>query len=86
MRLSLAAADGPPLLEDVPRETKLEVYVGDVVTPRATVRLQDLFRHGKRPLNIEYDRDDIIRIVLRRAPAEWPEEWGELTVKLTVFR
>ncbi len=50
---------GAPPLEGV-----LLLYVGDLAQPRARVRLSDLARSGRRPLNIRRNPGDVVRLVL----------------------
>ncbi|HRW04529.1 MAG TPA: VIT and VWA domain-containing protein [Caldilineaceae bacterium] len=47
-----------------PRLT-LSIYIGDLIVPRATVRLGDLLRAAKRPLNLRRDRGQQLVITLR---------------------
>jgi len=42
----------------------LLIYVDDLATPRARVRLRDLWRHGQRPLNLRRAAGQAVRIVL----------------------
>ncbi|MCB0185630.1 MAG: hypothetical protein KDE31_15285, partial [Caldilineaceae bacterium] len=43
----------------------LSIYIGDLIVPRATVRLGDLLRAAKRPLNLRRDRGQQLVITLR---------------------
>jgi hypothetical protein len=49
---------------EAPRDVELLLFVGDLVAPRARVRLADLARAGQRPLNLLYRRGDPLRVVL----------------------
>lgn len=45
----------------------LALYVDDLATPRARVRLRDLWQHGDRPLNLQRRAGQVVRIVLEGA-------------------
>lgn len=49
---------------DLPRNLEVLLFVGDLVAPRARVRLADLARAGQRPLNLLYRKGDPLRVVL----------------------
>ena len=45
----------------------LAIYVDDLATPRARVRLRDLLQHGDRPLNLQRRAGQVVQIVLEGA-------------------
>ena len=47
----------------------LAIYVDDLATPRARVRLRDLLQHGDRPLNLQRRAGQVVRVVLEGAAA-----------------
>ena len=49
---------------DLPRDLELLLFVGDPVAPRARMRLADLARAGRRPLNLLYRMGEPLRVVL----------------------
>ncbi len=61
--LELRAAGKPDWRRVDPSATLL-LYVGDPAAPRARVRLADLLRHGRRPLNLRRGQGDVVRLVL----------------------
>ena len=61
----------------------LLVYVDDLSTPRARVRLSDLMRQGgARPLNIHRAAHHVVRLVLEDANGAWTQQAPELSVTL----
>lgn len=57
-----AAATMPPALDG---EAALLLFVGDMAQPRAVIRLRDLIRQGRRPLNVARQGEEPVRVVLR---------------------
>ena len=50
----------------------LVVFVGDLASPRATVRLVDMVRRrGQRPLNVAKAKGDVVRIILADPGGAW---------------
>jgi Ca-activated chloride channel family protein len=56
-------ADGAQALGQA-RDLVLSVFVGDLVVPRAVVRLRDLLAAGRRPLNVLRQAGEAVQIVL----------------------
>lgn len=56
------ATEPSPDLPD--RAVELQLFVGDLASPRARVRLSDLLRQGQRPLNIERTADQPLELRL----------------------
>jgi Ca-activated chloride channel family protein len=63
-RLSLRATGAAFDPKALDRETALLLYVDDLATPRAKVRLTDLLRQGTRPLNLHRQAGQRVRLVL----------------------
>jgi Ca-activated chloride channel family protein len=62
---------------------RLLIFVGDLASPRAMVRLVDLVRRrGKRPLNISRADEDVIRIVLVDPQGAWSRGAPSIEVAL----
>jgi Ca-activated chloride channel family protein len=56
---------GSPPADTLGRELAILIYVEDMVSPRAKIRLSDLARQGwRRPLNISRQACEAVRIVL----------------------
>jgi hypothetical protein len=55
------------------RDLVLSIFVGDLVVPRAVVRLRDLLTAGRRPLNVLRQTSEAVQIVLEdRSGADEP--------------
>jgi Ca-activated chloride channel family protein len=64
-------------------ELALHLYLDDLVTPRAKVRLADLLRHGgRRPLNLRRQRGQRLRVVLADPAGAWKDGAPRLEVSL----
>jgi Ca-activated chloride channel family protein len=62
--------DGAPTKVDA--GLSLLLFVDDLATPRARVRLADLLRQGgERPLNLQKQPGQMIRLVLHDANSAW---------------
>lgn len=62
---------------------ELVIFVGDLASPRATVRLLDIVRRrGQRPLNVAKDKADAVRIVLADPASAWSQTAPKLEVAL----
>lgn len=46
------------------RSVTIAIFIDDLITPRATIRLADLLRHGTRPLNLHRSADAPLRLTL----------------------
>jgi len=61
----------------------LLIFVGDVVSPRAAVRLADIVRRrGQRPLNLARAKGDIVRIVLVDPQGAWSKGAPQIEVAI----
>jgi Ca-activated chloride channel family protein len=67
---------------DAVGDVVLLVFVGDPTAPRARVRLADLLRSGRRPLNVRRDRGQAVRLVLEDPTGSWRSGVPALTVVL----
>ena len=77
--LFLNAADGEALDSGL----VLLVYVDDLSTPRARVRLADMLRQGGiRPLNIHRAASHTVRLTLEDTNGVWAQQAPELRVTL----
>jgi Ca-activated chloride channel family protein len=64
-------------------ELKLLLFVGDLASPRAEVRLADIVRRrGQRPLNLSRREGDIVRIVLLDPSGNWSRSAPTMEVAL----
>jgi Ca-activated chloride channel family protein len=73
-QLSLSFPQGTPRVSEVSAELWLELYVEDAAAPRVRIRVRDLLRQGgRRPLNLRFEADHLIRLVLRDPDGAWAE-------------
>lgn len=49
---SLDSTLATSIASEIDRKIVLQLFIGDPASPRARIRLQDLLRHGERPLNL----------------------------------
>jgi len=81
-RLAVRFLDGGPARPIDPGLTLL-VFVDDLSSPRARVRLADLVRQGgERPLNIQRQPGQLVRIVLQDTHGTWATNAPRLEVRL----
>ncbi len=67
-------------------ELTLLIFVEDLASPRAQVRLIDLVRGGlKRPLNLLRESGQIVRVVLADPRGAWVKQAPKLEIKFEVF-
>jgi hypothetical protein len=70
--LRLGFPDGTPDAASLDAGLGLWIFLGDLVAPRAKVRLADLLAHGlERPLNLARTTGQVLRIVLVDRNAAW---------------
>jgi Ca-activated chloride channel family protein len=82
-RLELCFPDGTPKPSDLDDGLALWLFVDDMVTPRAKVRLVDLVQQGgSRPLNVSRGRGQTIRVVLFDPNGAWKPGEHRVEVKL----
>jgi Ca-activated chloride channel family protein len=75
VRLRVRFPDGKPLAGHL--EATLQIYVDDLSTPRAHVKLADLIRQrGERPLSIRRQGQQLVRVVLADASGAWASGGG----------
>jgi Ca-activated chloride channel family protein len=73
-RLLISFAGGAPAAESLGSELCLLVFVGDLATARAKVKLADLVRQGgARPLNLSRKRGEALRLALVDPAGVWAE-------------
>ncbi len=60
----------PAIVQSMDRDVVIQLFIGDLASPRARVRLQDLLRYGERPLNLYRAADESIQLRLVD-PAGW---------------
>jgi Ca-activated chloride channel family protein len=60
----------------------LELFVGDLLEPRATIRLDDLVRAGKRPLNVRFQPGEVVLLRLAPHSVALPAAQLELHIEL----
>jgi Ca-activated chloride channel family protein len=70
---SVSVAPGDPTVtaDAVGADLVLLVFVGDPTTPRARVRLADVLRVGRRPLNLRRDAGQVVRLVVEDPAGAW---------------
>jgi hypothetical protein len=81
--LQIRFPDGTPDHKTLDPELKLLIFVGDLASPRATVRLVDMVRRrGQRPLNVAKTKADIVRMILVDPNGAWRESTPMVEVAL----
>src|SRR5262245_14888046 len=82
-RLIISFAGGAPAADGLGAELCLLVYVGDLATPRARVKLADLVRQGgARPLNLSRKHGEVLQLVLVDPAGAWSEDAPRIEVAL----
>jgi len=82
-RLVMRFLKGAPGGKDLDRGLSILIYVGDLSSPRARVRIADLVRRrGERPLNISRQRGEVVRIVLVDPAGAWAGGAPQISVAL----
>jgi hypothetical protein len=82
-RLIISFAGVTPAVESFGTELCLLVFVGDMATPRAKVKLVDLVRQGgARPLNLSRKRGEALRLALVDPAGVWSEGAPHIEVAL----
>ncbi len=82
-RLTINFAGGAPAAESLGAELCLLVFVGDLATARAKVKLADLVRQGgARPLNLSRKPDEALRLALVDPAGVWSEGAPHIEVAL----
>ena len=81
--LKVKFPDGAPDLKTLDRALSLLVFVGDLASPRAVVRLADIVRRrGERPLNVSRASEETVRIVLTDPAGAWKRGGPRIEVAL----
>jgi len=71
-KLLVTFPEGTPNHRSLDRELSLLIFVGDLSSPRARVRLADVVRRrGERPLNLSKGPGQVVRIVLLDPAGAW---------------
>jgi len=82
-QLELQFPDGTPAMTDIDLNLILLIYVDDLLTPRARIRLRDLVQQGgKRPLNMARPAGRPVRVVLEDPAGAWAR--GAPKIELTL--
>jgi Ca-activated chloride channel family protein len=82
-RLIVSFAGGAPDAKSLGAELCLLVFVGDMATPRAKVKLADLVRQGgARPLNLSRKRGEALRLTLADPAGVWSGGSPQIEVAL----
>jgi len=82
-RLIISFAGEAPAADGLGAELCLLVYVGDLATPRARVKLADLVRQGgARPLNLSRNPDEVLQLVLVDPSGAWSQDAPHIEVVL----
>ncbi len=81
--VSVRFPDGSPAADELDPELCLLIFVGDLASPRARVRLADLVRRsGKRPLNIHRAAGDVVVLALSDPAGAWRDAAPAIELKL----
>jgi len=82
-RLVVRFPDGTPDYRSVDRGLSLLIFVGDLSSPRARVRVADLVRRrGERPLNLLRKPGQVVRILLLDPAGAWTQKAPQIEVSL----
>jgi Ca-activated chloride channel homolog len=81
--LSVTVRDKAVTADAVGPELALLVFVGDLASPRARVRLADVLRAGRRPLNLRRDAGQPLRLVVADPDGKWKSGVPALEVTLS---
>ncbi|HKB01369.1 MAG TPA: VIT domain-containing protein [Gemmataceae bacterium] len=81
--LSVAVRDKAVTADAVGPELALLVFVGDLTSPRARVRVADVLRAGRRPLNLRRDAGQPVRLVVADPDGKWKGGVPALEVTLS---
>jgi len=82
-KLVLTFPDGTPDHKSLDPGLSLLIYVGDLSSPRAEVRLADVVRRrGQRPLNLRVAPGQVVRIILADPAGTWKEAAPKIEVTL----
>jgi Ca-activated chloride channel homolog len=82
-RLIVSFAGGAPDAKSLGAELCLLVFVGDMATPRAKVKLADLVRQGgARPLNLSRKRGEALRLTLADPAGVWSGAAPQIEIAL----
>ena len=82
-RLAVRLPDGTPDHRGLDRGLSLLIFVGDLSSPRARVRLADILRRrGERPLNLSKAPGQVVRIVLEDPAGVWTDGAPQIEVAL----
>lgn len=82
-RLIISFAGGTPAADSLGTELCLLVFVGDLATARAKVKLADLVRQGgARPLNLSRKPGEALRLALIDPAGVWSEGAPHIEVAL----
>lgn len=80
-QLTIRFLQGAPRVSGVSDELWLELYVEDAAAPRVRIRVRDLLRQGgRRPLNLRFEADHLVRLVLRDPDGAWAESAPSIEV------
>ena len=80
-QLKVVFPGAAPKADEVDRELALLIYVGDMATPRAVVKIADLIRQrGVRPLNVRVDGE--VKVVLVDPAGMWAKVRPAIEVSL----
>jgi Ca-activated chloride channel family protein len=70
--VAISFADTNPTVDSVNPELTLLLFVGDLASPRARVKLENVLRQGgRRPLNLRHAAGEPIRMVLSDPAGAW---------------
>jgi Ca-activated chloride channel family protein len=80
--LAVAATLGEPGNFTGWADAAIELFVGDLLEPRAIIRLDDLVRASKRPLNVRFQPGEIVLLQLVTHSSTAPAAHLELRIEL----
>ncbi|MBI3967068.1 MAG: VWA domain-containing protein, partial [Chloroflexi bacterium] len=82
-KLRLRFPSGAPDAAELGADLQLMVFVGDLASPRAKVRVADLIRQrGERPLNLSKQPGEVVRIVLVDPAGVWRDRSPRVEIEL----
>ncbi len=80
-KLVLTFPEGTPDYKSLEPGLRLLIYVGDLSSARAEVRLTDVMRRrGERPLNVSKRAADVVRVVLEDPAGAWEKRAPKIEV------
>ncbi|HEX3150636.1 MAG TPA: VIT and VWA domain-containing protein [Gemmataceae bacterium] len=81
--LSISSTDPALTADAIGPELTILVFIGDLTSPRASIRLADVLRQGgRRPLNLRRAASEELRLVIRDPEGKWHTGMPAVTMVL----